>query len=71
MRIQSIMLLIISVMLVIMSSWNLSIFSNNEIDTEYKKYDNTGKVLSIIMLFISIILMFISGCIIYSTPNGF
>ena len=65
MRIQSIMLLIISVMLVIMSSWNLSIFSN------YKKYDNTGKVLSIIMLFISIILMLISCYIIYSTPNGF
>jgi hypothetical protein len=76
MKIKSILLLIVSVMLVIISSWNLSIFVRLSTTTPNfptddtpcslsKKYVNVGKVVSIIMLCVSIILMFGSSYNIY------
>ena len=73
MKIKSILLLIVSVMLVVISSWNLSIFvklSTAKIlkfqdEITSKNYMNVGKVVSIIMLCVSIILMFGSSYIIY------
>ena len=81
MQIQSILLLIISVMLVIISSWNMSIFvrlsdasptyhSDDQFDTAChvsKKYVSVGKVVSIVMLCISILLMFGSSYNVYQT----
>lgn len=79
MKIQSIVLLIISIILVMVSSWNLSIFTqlsdaslqypnDNQFDTAYhmsKKYVSTGNTISIVMLIISVILMIVSSFIIY------
>jgi hypothetical protein len=79
MRIQSIILLIISIMLVLVSSWNMSIFirldeasyqyqSDDEFDTAChisKKYVSTGKNVSTTMLVIFVILMLVSSVSIY------
>ena len=71
MKIQSILLLLVSVMLIIVSSWNLSIFIRlKDASTQYKtdevfneachiskKYVKQGKIVSIVMLSISILLL--------------
>lgn len=79
--IQSAVLIIISIMLVIVSSWNLSIFVRlNGVSPQYdndkvfdyacnvsKKYVKFGKIVSIIMLVISVILLIISSINVYYT----
>jgi hypothetical protein len=71
MKILSIFLLIISIILVIVSSWNLSIFihlNNYQLEKAYnvsKKYVNNGKKVSIIVLIISIIFMISSSFTIF------
>lgn len=79
MNIQAIILLIVSVMLVIVSAWNLSIYfrlsdasSKYQTDKRFdtachvsKTYVNVGKTSSIIMLCFSIVLMFVSSYNIY------
>lgn len=79
MEIRSIILLIISIMLVIMSSWNLNIFirlkdaspqytSDDEFDSAChvsKKYVKVGNIVSIIMLCVSVLLMMGSSFVIY------
>jgi hypothetical protein len=66
MKIQSIILLIVSIMFVISSSWNLSIFlklnNDSKISNRYKK---NGKILSVIIFIISIILLISSSANIY------
>lgn len=76
---QSIILLIISIMLVIVSAWNLSIYvrlsdaslnyqTNGQFNTACnvsKQYVNVGKTLSIVILCFSVILMFSSSYNIY------
>lgn len=78
---QSIILLVVSVMLVIVSSWNLSIFVQlkekyshyktkdviNNICNMSKKYIKFGEIISIIILIISIILLIGSSANIYYT----
>jgi hypothetical protein len=79
MNIQAIILLIVSIMLVIASTWNLSIYirlsdasTNYQTDGKFdtachvsKRYVNLGKTMSIGMLCFSIILMFGSSFNIY------
>jgi hypothetical protein len=79
MKIQLIILLIVSIILVIVSSWNLSIFIRlGDASTQYpnddqfdsachvsKTYVSTGKTTSIIMLIIAVLLMFGSSFSIY------
>jgi hypothetical protein len=79
MKIQSIVLLIISIILVFVSSWNMSIFirltdvspqypNDDQFDTAChmsKKYVIIGKTTSIVILIISVILMIVSSIIIY------
>jgi hypothetical protein len=78
MEIQSIVLLIVSIILVIFSAWNLSVFIRlsglipqytitNELETAChvsEKYVSRGKKLSIIMLVLSIILLIVSSIVI-------
>ena len=75
MKIRSIFLLIISIIFVIVSSWNLSIFNrlykvSNKYKIKYqfesacnvsKKYVNRGKKVSIIVLILSVIIMIMSS----------
>jgi hypothetical protein len=78
MKIQSILLLIVSIMLVIVTAWNVSIFirldyasskySNYKFNTTCsisKKYSKTAKIVSIFMLVLSVLLMISSSIIIY------
>ena len=79
MKIQSIFLLIISIVLVVVSSWNLSVFvrlsdaspqytNDDQFDSTChvsKKYVKTGKIVSIVMLVLSVILMIGSSVCIY------
>jgi len=79
MKIQSIFLLIISIVLVVVSSWNLSVFVRlSDASPQYtnddqfdrachvsKKYVKTGKIVSIVMLVLSVILMIGSSVCIY------
>jgi hypothetical protein len=78
MKIQSIFLLIVSIMLVIVTSWNVNIFirleyasskySNDKFDTACglsNKYSKNGKIVSIVMLLLSVLLMIGSSIIIY------
>ena len=71
MKILSIFLLIISIILVIVSSWNLSIFirlNNYQLESACnvsKNYVNNGKKVSIIVLIISIIFMISSSFTIF------
>jgi hypothetical protein len=79
MHIQSIILLIISLMLVIISSWNFSVFtilknvsnqytSNDLFDNAChvsKNYVKIGYTISIIILIISILLMILASFSIY------
>lgn len=79
MKIQSILLLIVSIILVVVSSWNLSVFVLlSDSSTQYtnddqfdstchvsKKYVKTGKIVSIVMLVLSVLLMIGSSVFIY------
>lgn len=79
MKIQSTILLIVSIILVLVSSWNLSIFIRlNGVSSRYptdgqfdsachvsKTYVSTGKKASIIMLIVAVLLMFGSSFSIY------
>ena len=81
MKIQSIILLIVSIILVIVSSWNLSIFvrlksasSQYKVDEVFdnacyisKKYVNSGKIVSTAMLIVSVILLIGSSISVYYT----
>ena len=83
MHIQPIILIITSLMLVIISAWNLSIFirlkkalnqytSDDVFDTAChisKHYVITGENISIIMLIISILLMIFSSVSIYKNNS--
>ena len=79
MKIQSILLLIVSIILVIVSSWNVSVlirlsdashqYSNDDqFDSAChvaKKYVETGKIVAIVILVISVLLMICSSVSIY------
>jgi hypothetical protein len=73
MNIRSIFLLIISIILVVVSSWNVSIFVRLDkasplyvnSDQLSKNYVNSGKNVSIGVLILSIILMIVSSISIY------
>lgn len=81
MNLQAIILLIVSIMLVIVSSWNLSIYmrlsdasTNYQTDGKFdkachvsKNYVKLGKTTSIVILCFSVILMFVSSYNIYKT----
>lgn len=84
MRIQSIFLLIISVTLVVMSAWNLSILNRlHSASPDYqtddifdsachvsKSYVNSGRVMSGVVLITSIVFMVGSSVSIYMTYNS-
>jgi uncharacterized phage infection (PIP) family protein YhgE len=79
MKIQSILLLIVSIILVVVSSWNVRVFirlsdashqysNDDQFDSAChvsKKYVKTGKIVSIIILVLSILLMIGSSVSIY------
>lgn len=84
MRIQSIFLLIISVILVVMSAWNLSILNRlHSASPQYptddvfdsachmsKRYVNSARVVSMIVLIISIVFMIGISVSIYITYDS-
>lgn len=71
MRIESILLLIISCMLIIVSSWTVSIFKRlKDLSPQYKThmsddYIKKGTIISVIVLIISFILLIVSSVNIY------
>ena len=71
MRIESILLLIISCMLIIVSSWTVSIFKRlKDLSPQYKThmsndYEKKGTIMSVIVLIISFILLIVSSVNIY------
>jgi|LakMenEpi03Aug12_release.lakeMendotaPanAssembly.Ray.scaffolds.fasta_scaffold65934_3 uncharacterized membrane protein len=71
MRIESILLLIISCMLIIVSSWTVSIFKRlKDLSPQYKThmsddYIKKGTIMSVIVLIISFILLIVSSVNIY------
>jgi hypothetical protein len=71
MRIESILLLIISCMLIIVSSWTVSIFKRlKDLSPQYKThmsddYIKKGTIMSFIVLIISFILLIVSSVNIY------
>jgi uncharacterized membrane protein len=73
MRIESILLLIVSCMLIIVSSWTVSIFKRlKDLSPQYKthmsdSYIKKGSIMSIILLIVSFILLIVSSIHIYYT----
>jgi hypothetical protein len=73
MRIESILLLIVSSILIIVSSWTVSIFKRlKDLSPQYKthmsdSYREKGSIMSIIVLCVSFMLLIVSSVHIYYT----
>ena len=71
MQLQSVLLLLVTMLLLVVSSWSLSVFmrlENVSSNTNYKmtkSYVNTGKIMGIITTILSIILLIIVSVNVY------
>ena len=71
MQLQSVLLLLVTMLLLVVSSWSLSVFmrlENISSNTNYKmtkSYVNTGKIMGIITTILSIILLIIVSVNVY------